>query len=71
MYMPTKIYLKQGLQIVINGENCDRKSQFSQILTEPLNPPAADVLIVKIKLQIVQINDLHQILNVTLLFRVW
>ena len=23
---------------MFNGSNCDRKSQFSEILTEPLNP---------------------------------
>ena len=25
---------------MLNGSNCDRKSQFSGILTEPLNPRA-------------------------------
>ena len=32
MHMPTKNYLRK------NGSNCDRKSQLSGILTEPLNP---------------------------------
>ena len=39
MYMPTKKYLiKKAEQIMFNGSNCDRKSQLSGILTEPLNP---------------------------------
>ena len=37
--MPTiKYKRKKGLQIMLNGSNCDRKSQLSGILTEPLNP---------------------------------
>ena len=41
MHMPTKKYKrKKGLQIMFNGSNCDRKSQLSEILTEPLNPHA-------------------------------
>ena len=39
MYMPTKKSLKQkGYKIMYNGSNFDRKSQLSEILTEPLNP---------------------------------
>ena len=35
MYMSTEKY---------NGSNCDRKSQFSGILTEPLNPHVLKLL---------------------------
>ena len=28
---------------MFNGSNCDRKSQLSEILTEPLNPRAAAI----------------------------
>ena len=35
MHMPTKKYLRK---IMFNGSNCDRKSQLTEILTEPLNP---------------------------------
>ena len=28
---------------MLNGSNCDRKSQLSQILTEPLNPRDIDL----------------------------
>ena len=35
IYMPTK---KHFIKIMFNGSNCDRKSQLSGILTEPLNP---------------------------------
>ena len=45
MHMPTKKYLRRKAkklclmgQIVFNGSNCDRKSQLSGILTEPVNP---------------------------------
>ena len=39
MYMPTKkIFKIKGNKIMFKGSNCDRKSQFSEILTEPLNP---------------------------------
>ena len=31
---------KNGYKIMYNGSNCDRKSQFSEKLTEPLNPRA-------------------------------
>ena len=34
MYMPTK----KGDKIMYKGSNCGRKSQLSEILTEPLNP---------------------------------
>ena len=45
MYMPTKKYLiKKAEQIMFNGSNCDRKSQLSGILTEPLNPRSRDSL---------------------------
>ena len=38
MYMPTKKYSENRIKIMFNGSNCDQKSQFSGILTEPLNP---------------------------------
>ena len=39
MHMPTKKYLrKKAKKIMFNGSNCNRKSQLSEILTEPLNP---------------------------------
>ena len=41
--MPTKKYLKKGEQIMFNGSNCNRKSQLSGILTEPLNPRDSDI----------------------------
>ena len=37
-YVNKKVLKKKGEQIMFNGSNCDRKSQFSGILTEPLNP---------------------------------
>ena len=37
MSMPTKNYLGKKA-IMYKGSNCDRKSQLSEILTEPLNP---------------------------------
>ena len=37
--MPTEKYFgKKAKKIMFNGSNCDRKSQLSRILTEPLNP---------------------------------
>ena len=36
--MATKKYLKKGYKIMYEGSNCDRKSQLSEILTEPFNP---------------------------------
>ena len=42
MYIPTKSYLKKGYKVMYNGSNCDRKSQLSGILTEPLNPRKPD-----------------------------
>ena len=37
MYMPTKkIFKIKGYKIMLKGSNCDRKSQFSEILTEPI-----------------------------------
>ena len=41
MYTPTKKSLKKyenHYDIMYNGSNFDRKSQLSEILTEPLNP---------------------------------
>ena len=44
MYMPTKSYLRKKAiklcmyKVMYKGSNCDRKSQLSEILTEPLNP---------------------------------
>ena len=35
MYMSTKKYFKKGKKIMYNGSTCDRKSQLSEILTEP------------------------------------
>ena len=36
--MPNKkVFKKKGLQFMFNGSDCDRKSQLSGILTEPLN----------------------------------
>ena len=41
--MPTKNDLrKKTIQLCIKGSNCDRKSQLSEMLTEPLNPRAAN-----------------------------
>ena len=37
--MPTKSIEEKGYKIMLNGSNCDRNSQLSEILTEPLNPP--------------------------------
>ena len=44
MYMPTKNIKIKGYKIMQKGSNCDRKSQFSEILTEPLNPREETVL---------------------------
>ena len=38
MYMPTKTFKIKGYKIMLKGPNSDRKSQFSQTLTETLNP---------------------------------
>ena len=38
MYMLTKKYLRKKVKKLCMGLNCDRKSQLSEILTEPLNP---------------------------------
>ena len=40
MHMPTKKYLRKKANklCLMHGSNCDRKSQLSAILTEPLNP---------------------------------
>ena len=38
MYMPTKSIKITGFKIMQKGPNCGRKSQFSEILTEQLNP---------------------------------
>ena len=32
-----KVFKKKGYKIMYEGLNCDRKSQLSEILTEPLN----------------------------------
>ena len=46
MYMPTKkIFKIKGNKIMFKGSNCDRKSQFSEILTEPLNPRGVYVIL--------------------------
>ena len=37
-YVNKKVLKKKGEQIMFNGSNCDRKSQFPGILTEPLSP---------------------------------
>jgi len=37
-YANKKVFNRKGYQIMFNGSNCDRKSQLSGILTEPLNP---------------------------------
>ena len=37
-YADKKVFLKKKLKNVFNGSNCDRKSQRSGIMTEPLNP---------------------------------
>ena len=37
-YADKTVFKKNGLQIMFNESNCDRKSQLSGILTEPLNP---------------------------------
>ena len=33
-----KVLTKKGETIMFNGSKCDRKSEFSGIRTEPLNP---------------------------------
>ena len=38
IYAYKKVFKKKGYTIMYNGSNCDRKSQLSEILTEPLNP---------------------------------
>ena len=38
--MPTKCLKKKCKRIMFNGSNCDRKSQLSGVLAEPLNPRA-------------------------------
>ena len=38
MYMPTKNVSDKRLEYYAKGSNCDRKSQFSEILTKALNP---------------------------------
>ena len=40
MYMPKKLFKIKGYTIMLKGSNIDFKSQFSEILTEPLNPRA-------------------------------
>ena len=42
-YANKKVFKKKGLQIMFNGSNCDRKSQLSGILREPLNPREVDI----------------------------
>ena len=42
--MPTKKYLRKKGKVMYNGSNCDRKSQLSEILTEPLNPRAQQAI---------------------------
>jgi len=41
-YANKKIFIIKGYKIMYKGSNCDRKSQFSEILTEPLNPRGQD-----------------------------
>ena len=36
--MQKKYLRKKAYKDMVNGSNCDRKSQLSGILTEPLNP---------------------------------
>ena len=38
VYANKKLFRKKGYTIMYKGSNCDRKSQLSEILTEPLNP---------------------------------
>ena len=38
IYTNKKIFQIKGYKIMQKGSNSDRKSQFSEILTEPLNP---------------------------------
>ena len=38
VYADKKSIQEKGKKIMFNGSNCDRKSQLSGILTEPLNP---------------------------------
>ena len=38
VYANKKIFKIKGYKIMLKGSNCDRKSQFSEILTELLNP---------------------------------
>ena len=38
VYANKKLFKKKGYKVMSNGSNCDRKSQLSEILTEPLNP---------------------------------
>ena len=39
MYIPTKNdFRKKDYKVMYKGSNWDRKSQLSEILTEPLNP---------------------------------
>ena len=41
VYANKKWIKKKGYKVMYKGSNCDRKSQLSEILTEPLNPRAS------------------------------
>ena len=38
VYTNKKLFKNKGYKVMYNGSNCVRKSQLSEILTEPLNP---------------------------------
>ena len=38
VYANKKVFCNKGQNIMYKGSNCDRKSQFPETLTEPLNP---------------------------------
>ena len=63
-YANKKVFYKKGQQIMFNGSNCDRKSQLSGILTEPLNPrERCHIKLLKVKLRKIQAAEIETPVN--------
>ena len=50
IYTNKKLFKKKGYKVMYKGSNCDRKSQLSEKLTEPLNPRESAKKFLKISL---------------------
>ena len=56
---------------MFNGSNCDRKSQLSGILTEPINPCASGIIFRKYNFEVSQLKHLTRKTNSLEISNMW